>query len=241
MRTATGIGIIAASAALAACGTARSEGGPTVEQGYQVPQFNRIHVAGPYEVEVRTGGEPSVRATGSKNAVERLDVDVEGGTLRIRPQERDGWGLNWSQDSGPVKLQVTVPALAAAGIAGSGDIRIDRIAGESFEGDVAGSGNLRLGNIEVQTLKVGIAGSGEVRAQGGRARDTAYDIAGAGDIDMGELTAETAAVSIAGSGKINASATGTAKVDIAGSGDVRLRGGADCQVSKIGSGNVDCS
>ena len=235
------LGVLAASASVAACGEARGQGGPTVERSYEVGPFTRIAVAGPYEVDVRTGSQPSVQASGPERAIERMEVEVKGDTLRIRPQKRSGIQLGGTRNSGPVRLEVTVPSLAAAEIAGSGEIDVDRIAGESFEGGVAGSGDLRLGNVEVGRLKIGIAGSGDIRAQSGRATRAEYKISGSGDIDMGSLAVETAAVSIAGSGSIDANATGTAAVNIAGSGDVRLRGGARCQVSKAGSGNVDCS
>ena len=240
MRSAMVLGMVAAATTVAGCGEARSQGGPSVDRNYQVGNFNRIEVAGPYEVDVRTGARPSVRASGAERSVERMIVEVRGDTLRIHPRRSSGLRIGWSRDH-PVRVSVTVPALAAAQIAGSGDINVDRVAGESFDGEVAGSGDLRLGTVEVQRLKMGIAGSGEIRAQGGRARSAEYEIAGSGDIDMGGLVSETAAVSIAGSGDIRASATGTASVDIAGSGDVRLRGGAQCRVSKAGSGNVDCS
>lgn len=241
MRKAIVFGITVACSAVPACGEARGEGGPTVERNYPVGAFTRIAVAGPYEVDVRSGSAPSVRASGPERSIERMEVEVDGDTLRIRPQRRNGLNLGWSRSGEPVRLAVTVPSLAAAEIAGSGEIGVDRIAGESFEGAIAGSGDLRLGNVEVGRLKVAIAGSGEVRAQGGRARQAEYEIAGSGGIDMGSLTAETATVSIAGSGGISASATRTASVDITGSGNVRMRGGARCQVSKTGSGNVDCS
>ena len=67
--------------------------------------------------------------------------------------------FGWSR-SHPVKLTVTVPRLSSAEIAGSGDISVDKVSGDSFEGGIAGSGNLRIGQGEVKRLKDGIAGSG---------------------------------------------------------------------------------
>lgn len=240
MRKSTMIGVVAAAATVAACGEARGQAGPSVQRSFEVGGFDRIAVSGPYQVDVRTGASPSVTASGSERAIEQMVVEVKGDTLRIRPQKRNGFRLGWSRDH-PVRVIVTVPRLAAAEIAGSGDISVDRVTGDSFEGGVAGSGDLRLGSVEVGRLKMGIAGSGGIRAQSGRASDAAYEIAGSGDIDAGAIVAQTAAVSIAGSGNVSAHATGDASVDIAGSGHVRVRGGARCRVSKAGSGNVDCA
>jgi hypothetical protein len=241
MSRAIEIAIVAAAAALAGCGTARGDSeGPSGNRNYQVGAFDRIEVAGPYEVTVATGSAPSVRATGGEQALEQLVVEVEGGTLKIHRKSRSGLRMGFSEDQ-PVQLAVTVPMLRGAEIAGSGRLDVDNIRGESFEAEVAGSGDLRLGAIDVRKLKMGIAGSGEIQARSGRAAVAQYAIAGSGDIDASRLVAGVASVEIAGSGNVNANATGTASVEIAGSGDVNLSGGAKCTVSKAGSGDVRCS
>ncbi|HEU4705351.1 MAG TPA: head GIN domain-containing protein [Sphingomicrobium sp.] len=233
--------MVAAAAASAGCARDRQESaGPPTSRTYPVGAFDRLEVAGPYDVTVTTGGAPSVRASGGERALERMVVEVKGGTLTIHPRKRSGLHFGWSKTH-KVTLNVTVPSLAAAEVAGSGNISVDKVRGDSFEAGVAGSGDVRLGEVDVKRLKMGIAGSGEINAGRGRASVADYEIAGSGDIDGAGLVAETASVSIAGSGNVAAHATGTASVDIAGSGDVRLTGGARCKVSKAGSGNVLCS
>jgi hypothetical protein len=232
---------LAAAAALGACNSARGEdAGPVVERDYQVGNFDRLELAGAYDVTVRTGAAPSVHARGNEKLLEQLVVEVRGGALNIHPEKRNGfhWG---SFQRGKVALTVTVPALRGAEIAGSGDIRIDRVAGDRFEGGIAGSGDLTVDRIEVQNLKLGIAGSGGARAGAGRAVNAQYEIAGSGGIDAKGVAAETAKVSIAGSGDVSAQASKTAEVSIMGSGDVEISGGAKCTISKAGSGNVRCS
>lgn len=234
------VGVAVAGLALSACGVARGEAGPTVERNYSVGAFDRIEVAGPYEVQVHTGAAPAVEASGPEELMKRMVVEVENGTLKIHPEKRSGFRIGWSRGHEPVRLVVSAPALSAAEIAGSGEMRIDQVRGDSFEGSVAGSGDLRIQQLQVGRASMDIAGSGKIRAAG-RAGEAHYDIAGSGDIDATGLAADRALVSIAGSGNIKANATQTAKVDIAGSGNVRLQGGAKCEVSKIGAGNVDCS
>ena len=149
--------------------------------------------------------------------VETLAAQPQGDTLHIEPQK----GMHWSWgDHDKVKLIVTVPALSAAEIAGSGDINIDHVTGPAFKGSIAGSGDIKAA---------------------GNAANVKYDIAGSGDIDGGDVVAQTAAVSISGSGGVHAHATGTATIQVIGSGDVILTGGAKCTISKTGSGDVRCS
>ncbi len=241
MRRSIAAAVIAASAATAACGQTRAEegAGPTVSRNYQVGNFQEIEVAGPYDVEVRTGANPGVSARGGQKLLERTVVEVKGDKLVIRPERQKGW-FHFSSPRGKASFTVTVPQLREATIAGSGDIRIDQVRGDSFEGAVAGSGGLNVGTVDVQSLKLAIAGSGDVKGAG-KARSAEYDIAGSGGIDGGGIVAEQAKVSIAGSGSVKAHATGAADVSIMGSGDVDVKGGAKCSVHKAGSGDVRCS
>lgn len=239
MRRAIALGMMAAALAAAGCSAARSEnGGPVVDRDYQVGGFDRIELAGSYDANVTTGGAPSVHARGNQKAIEDLTVEVRDGALVIEPKTKMSWG--WGHH-GKVALTVTVPNLRAAELAGSGDIRINRVAGDSFAGSVAGSGNLQLGQVEVGSLKLEIAGSGNASAGSGRAKSADYSIAGSGGIDAKGVATETASVSIAGSGGVDAHASNTASVSIMGSGDVNMTGGAKCSVSKAGSGNARCS
>ncbi len=239
MRKATALSIVAAVGATAACAQANA-GGNTVSRNYQVGNFQQIEVAGPYDVEVRTGGNPGVSARGSDELLDRTIVEVEGDRLVIHPRQEKWWRQFGRGSHGKAQFVVTVPALRGATIAGSGDIRIDRVRGDSFAGEIAGSGGLNVAAMEVQSLKLEIAGSGGVKVNG-RAHSGDYDIAGSGDVDAAGVAAQDVKVSIAGSGNVRAHASGSADVSIMGSGDVEVTGGAKCSVSKAGSGNVRCS
>jgi hypothetical protein len=243
MRNIIAAAAIVATGATAACSQARGEdGGPTVSRNYQVGTFDRIELAGRYDVDVRTGGELSVAASGPEQAMERLVVEVRGGKLVIEPRNERRWfGFGGRNKLGKVNIAVTVPALTAASLAGSGNIRVDKVGGDSFEGDISGSGDLRLGAVDVSKLKLSISGSGGLDAGAGRARSAEYDIAGAGEVRAARLATEEIKVSIAGSGNVQAHATRRAEVDIVGSGNVEVTGGAKCAVTKAGVGNVRCS
>jgi hypothetical protein len=233
--------VIAATAAVSGCGRIHPEdGGAAVARNYQVGNFQQIEVAGPYDVDVKTGANAAVSARGSEKLLERTVVEVKGDKLVIRPEHQGWFHVGWSSH-GKARFTVTVPQLSGATIAGSGDIHIDRVAGNNFDGVVAGSGGIDVGALDVQTLKLSIAGSGAAKAGTGKAQSAKYEIAGSGDLDARAVQTQSVDVSIAGSGSVRAHASGTAKVSIMGSGDVDVAGGAKCSVSKAGSGSVNCS
>lgn len=213
------------------------EPGPEVSRNYQVGAFDKLAVAGPYEVNVVSGGAPGVSAKGGANLLDETEVVVRDGTLEIRPKKRGGIHFNWR--SGKAIFTVNAAALHGAAIAGSGGVNVDKVTGD-FEGEVAGSGDLKLASMTGGKIKLSIAGSGGIDAAG-KADSVDLSIAGSGDIRAGGLAAKTADVSIAGSGNVAAHASDSADVSIMGSGDVEISGGAKCNVSKAGSGDVRCS
>src|SRR4051812_24365238 len=64
--------------------------GPLVDCEYEVSQFTHLELSGPFDVEVRTGVSPSVEATGSEAALDRLSVEHEGDRLSIGSDDSGG-------------------------------------------------------------------------------------------------------------------------------------------------------
>jgi len=244
MRKATAMaGAVSLAAASAACGRIHDDahdGGPTVSRSFAVGNFTSVEAAGPFDVKIHTGASPGVQVRGSEELIDKLEVEVHGDKLVVRP-ERKGWFGGWHSTNGKAEVAITVPALNSATLAGSGGLAIDRVQGDSFDGKIAGSGKFQLDSVTVGRLRLVIAGSGDAVTRSGQAKTASYDIAGSGAIDAAGVQSQDVDISIAGAGGIKVNATGTAKVKIVGSGDVDVTGGAKCEVSKAGSGNVHCS
>ena len=241
MRTAL---ILGSLLALGACNSSDAQepeesAGPTIRRDYQVGGFDRIALAGRHDVIVTVGGPPSVRAEGDAKLIERLEIKVEGGELGIGSKEKK-WSMGLKGHRGKVTIHVTVPALTGAQIAGSGDIRIDKVAGDSFKGGIGGSGTLQIGSLQVKDVQFAIGGSGDIRAAG-TAQTANASIGGSGNLSLEQLEIRRANVSIAGSGDVRARATETAEISIVGSGNVTVSGGAKCTISKMGSGEARCT
>jgi hypothetical protein len=225
---------------LGACsaGGATESSGHKGSRDFQVGAFEKISLTGSSNVVVTVGGAPSVRAEGDTALLEKLEIKVENGILRIG-YRKGNWAFGWRKDHGPVTVHVSAPSLTGAQVAGSGDMRIDKVEGGDFRGEIAGSGEIQLASLRARTARFSIAGSGGVTAAG--AAETAdFEIAGSGDVHAAGLQVKRAKVSIAGSGNVETQATETASIDIMGSGDAIVTGGAKCSVNKMGSGDVRC-
>ncbi|HEX8467568.1 MAG TPA: head GIN domain-containing protein [Allosphingosinicella sp.] len=205
---------------------------------FAVGAFDRVSLTGSPNVVVTVGGAPTVRAEGDTALLEKLEIKVENGILRIG-YKKGNWSFGPGKDRGPVTVHVSTAALRGAEVAGSGDMKIDKVEGGDFAGQIAGSGEIQLASLRARNASFSIAGSGGVTASG-TAESAEFEIAGSGDVRAGGLQVRSAKVSIAGSGNVETRATESANVEIMGSGDVVVTGGAKCSVNKMGSGDVRC-
>lgn len=208
-------------------------------RSYALRDFSAVTLAGMGDVEVRTGGNWSVTATGSSAALDRLRVTLDGDTLKLDRRHGNDWPRDAGGDQERVRFTVTMPRIAGASIGGAGTMTVDRVVGGSFEGSIGGAGRLDVRGMAVDSAAFNIGGSGDISAAG-RARALEVSIGGSGDVRATPLAVETAEVTIAGAGRVDATASRTAEVTLMGSGDVTIAGGAKCSVTKTGAGKVRC-
>jgi len=215
-----------------------SASGTGTSRSFAIADFTGVDLRGSDNVDIRVGTGFSVRAEGPSAELDKLKIEKRGDTLRVG--RIDGGSFHWGGgDHKSVTVYVTMPRIAEAAIAGSGNMSVDRVDGQSFRGESAGSGDLDVASLNVQASDFSIAGSGGIKLKGS-SKHLKIAIAGSGDVDAGGLKAEGADVSIAGSGGVRADVTGPAQVSVMGSGDVDLGSGAKCSTSKMGSGDVHC-
>jgi hypothetical protein len=203
---------------------------------FQVGAFEKVALEGSHDVVVTVGGQPSVRAEGDAEAIGRLDIRVENGSLRIGTRRES---RSWFGHHGRVTVYVSAPALSGASIGGSGDMRIDRVQAQTFAASIAGSGDMEIGALQARVASFDIAGSGGIRASG-QAEQASLSIAGSGNLGLDGLQTRRASVSVAGSGDIAVQASEAVEGSLMGSGDLHVRGAARCNVSKMGSGDIRC-
>jgi len=236
---------VLAALTLATCGgatiVAQQAGAqtPATARTYRVEAFDKVAAAGPNLVIVHVGGTPNVHAEGPAETLDRIEVVVEHGELQIRPRRDFRDRFNWNQMK-RATFTVTAPRLAAASLAGSGDMRVDRTDADRFAASVAGSGNLQIDSMRVGRASFSMAGSGNLVARGS-AGQADLSVAGSGNVHARGVNSRTATVSIAGSGEAELTAQDTANVSIVGSGNAEISGRAHCTVTRIGSGHAHCN
>jgi hypothetical protein len=208
------------------------------ERRYSVTDFDRVQVDGPYEVTLTTGGSSQAMAAGDQAAIDRVSIDVQGRTLRVRPNP-SAWGGYPGARIGPVRVIVSTRDLRGATVIGPGSLVIDRARGLRLELSLSGSGSLSVGSVDADVLILGTIGSGEIRLAG-KAKQLRLTVEGSGDFDGRGLVSEDAQIVAGTSGTLVVGAARTAKVTARGRGLVEILGTPACTLSGASAAMVIC-
>ncbi len=222
--------LIAATFVLAAASPALAE-----TRDFAVGGFSQVVNEGAPDMMVAVGSPVSVRAEGDAATLAALDIRVEGGRLIVRNRA----GMRWPRSRGRTVVYVSAPRIVGAAASGSGDVRVDRVAGPSFSGSAHGSGNLVVDTLRVERADLSSHGSGNVVAAGTATQLSAH-ASGSGNVDARRLATKTARVRATGSGNVDAMASDEAELLASGSGNATVLGTRNCRVRGTGSGSVRC-
>jgi hypothetical protein len=208
------------------------------ERRYSVTDFDRIQVGGPFEVSLATGGSSQAMAIGDQAAINGISIDVQGRTLRIRPNV-SAWGGYPGAQTGTARIVLSTRELGGATVIGAGSLAIDTARGLRFDLSLSGSGSLSVASVAADTLILGSVGSGRMSV-GGRAKQLRLTVEGSGDFDGRGLVADDAQIVAGTSGAVVAGAARTAKINARGRGRVEILGNPACTLSGPAAAMVRC-
>lgn len=207
------------------------------EVTYDVSDFDQVSTFGPQDIVITYGEEFSVRAEGPALALDQLEAVISDERLLVRPKNGDFRG-DWDNFGGTT-FYITMPVLERLWTQGSGDVEVDRIAAEKFEGVIGGAGEISIDSLEVEDAEFRITGAGGVQVAG-KATTADITISGAGDVDAEQLLTQRARINFAGIGEVELTVEEDADISITGLGDVEIYGPATCSVTQTGFGTVNC-
>ena len=228
------IAMLAGPAFAADSGNGRIVGsGVAKSEKRAVSGFHGIALAVDAKLELRQGGGEGLSITGDDNIVSLIETVVEDGILKIRwPKDR-----NLSSRYKELVIVVDAQTIDRLAVAGSGELRAERLKAGDLRTSPAGAGRIDIGALDANAVRTSIDGSGNMQVAG-RAESLDVSIAGSGNAIATKLESRRARVSVAGSGTAIVWATETLNASVAGSGDVRYVGKPQVTMSVAGSGSV---
>ncbi|PHQ57552.1 MAG: DUF2807 domain-containing protein [Lutibacter sp.] len=207
--------------------------GDIVTKSRRVTDYDKIAVAGAFDVELFKGKEGVITIKADENLMEYIITEVKKGTLKIKTKK--GYNINTRKT---IIIRVPFKNIDAVSLAGSGDVYSEDVIDSSeLKLNIAGSGNLNL-KVSTKNLKSSIAGSGNINLSGDTDQLTC-SIAGSGNINSYNLKAGIATVKIAGSGNVKVNAIHEIHAKNVGSGNIYYSGNPNIEkVTSVGSGSI---
>jgi hypothetical protein len=208
------------------------------ERSFTVTDFDKVQVDGAFDVTLVTGRAPRAVASGDADALNALDVEVQGRLLKIR-RNLSAWGGYPGARTGAVTIALATHDLRNASVRGAGRLAIDRVEAMRFEVSLFGGGKIEIGDVSADRFDLGLVGSGKIKLAG-RVKSFRGTVEGAADLEAGALIADDAQVNAGSAGTVTLSVRRAATVNATGAGDVEILGTPACKVTTRGFGQVVC-
>lgn len=207
--------------------------GKLTTENRNLSDYDKINVAGSFDVILVKGNEGAISITADENLMEYIETEVEKGHLKIQPKK--GYQLRSTKT---IVITVSFEMVDAISLAGSGNVRSKDVLNSSdLDLNLAGSGEINL-PVSTKKLSSQIAGSGNIKLSG-NSDVFNCEIAGSGNIEGFDLKATASHLNIAGSGNVKVHAISEIHANIVGSGDVIYTGNPTIEKLKsIGSGSI---
>jgi hypothetical protein len=173
--------------------------------------FDRIDVAGAFEVTLVNGSAHKVTIEADDNLLDAVSTDVFDNELKIS-------SLRSFVSRSAMKVTVEGPQLKGLNVSGNAHVIASGLRGPSFALVGSGASTARLGGA-MEFLKISLVGSGK--------------------IDALELVADKVEVEVLGSGTAEVHAVKTLSLMVIGSGTVRYKGEPKVSRNAIGRGKVE--
>jgi hypothetical protein len=164
-----------------------------------IAPFHAIAFSGSWNIAVTVGKEQSVVLEGDKDVLAHVKSEVVDGQLRLGVED-DHRSLFDHFDVGNLTARITVPALSAFALHGSGKARVTGFSGGRAEFALDGSGDMSADG-RVDTLALVVNGSGTADFSHLVSGKVSTTVNGSGDITV--RPNESLAAVVNGSGQVN--------------------------------------
>jgi hypothetical protein len=179
--------------------------------------FTAVDNGADLDVRVEQGEAFAVSIAIDENLIDRVELEVVEGTLRIRSR-----GNFTSVVNGP-HVRITMPVLTSARISGDGDLEARDFAdSEAVELRISGDGDLSWRGDALE-LTASVKGDGDLHLEGS-AELFDLRVAGDGDVQARGCVAQTARVVISGDGDASVDVRDELSAKVSGDGDLDVYG-----------------
>lgn len=203
-----------------------------IEKKYNVDDFSKIYLKGPYEVHLRQSSQCSLTIIAKESYLDKLEVSTSDGELEI---ELDGKNF---KNTNAIEVYIHFKDLEKLEIEGAVDLQSEnQIKTDNLKLEFEGAGNIEL-DVESSKIIAEIAGVGNFEIQG-RTEYHKVEFSGIGNYDAQDLYSKYTIVESNGIGSVKVYASDKFKGEANGIGSVEYYGDPDdISVDATGLGSV---
>ncbi len=207
--------------------------GDKIEKTYNIDDFSRIYLKGPYEVHLRQSDKCELTVIAKEDYLDRLEVTSGGGELSIELE-----GNNYKKNRA-IELYIDFKDLEKLEIEGAVDLQCEnQIKTSNFKLEFEGAGNVEL-NIKSDKIIAQISGVGNFEIEG----ETDYhkvEFSGIGNYEAQDLRSKYTIVESNGIGSVKVFASTKFKGEANGIGSIDYYGDPeDVSIDASGLGSVN--
>ncbi|MEO1136295.1 MAG: head GIN domain-containing protein [Pseudomonadota bacterium] len=208
----------AAAFAVAIAGGASADDDTVRSETLDLVGFDRIKIAGVYELDVRVGDDFSITLTGPAYEMDRVEASVENGAL-VLDQRRKNRNMRNRNTRDGVEAVITMPSLTALNVSGVVDGSVAGVDADNFDLNVSGVGDINIDG-ECGVLDAKVSGVGDLNARNLECREAEIRVSGVGS------------ASVFASDEIDAKISGMGDIDVYGSPEqVRKNSGMFAEIT----------
>ncbi len=191
-----------------------------ITKRYNVRDFTEIEAGGAYHIRVRQSYQHNVRVTGSEEELEKLQLRVQNGVLKIK---RDSEVFRiWQVSKAPVLIEVETPDLSLVDFSGAVKAEIVGFAPENFTIRQSGA-SVVASSISTGHLELDLSGAARTNLKG-HADNLTIDGSGATQVEASKLVAQTAEINLSGASRSVVNVQKHLKADASGASNVQYLG-----------------
>ncbi|MFP4094175.1 MAG: PspC domain-containing protein [Cyclobacteriaceae bacterium] len=202
-------------------------------RSYELENFNRLRIEGPFRVNLSLGEEYAIMVTGDQDAVEDVAVDKNEETLSVnyrQPFVRDVDEM--------IEVTLVVPSLRSVRLNANAQLNVGNALTDQLDVEMSGSSKAFI-KVDTDQLSVNMRGASSLKLYG-NSRLMDATLSGASRLDAYEMQLNTANLESSGAAKaqlnvsdeLNADAEDSSRVEYRGTPKLNLSVGSEDKVAQ---------
>ena len=191
--------------------------GNPVTRDMDITGFDAVDASSAFQLEITQSDSYNVSVTADDNVWSRVQVNKEGGTLRLGLQPG-------SFTNATLRAEISMPVLSRLSLSGASTATITRFTDQPrFDAELSGASSLS-GDIQAGSAGIDLSGSSKASLTGS-AGSLTLEASGASNANLADFTVNTGTVSLSGASKADVDVKSTLDYDLSGASDLTYAGG----------------